>query len=286
MRRAFTLLEVLTVTAIMAVLALVLFPVFTAARQAAKRSHCVSNFHQVTLATNLYLIDYDDRFMPAAHSPMALHDAKQDRTWVQTLLPYTRSFAPFQCPADHGVRPRPEGVFDQDLSPTDTYERFYEASMRSDIGFNYLYLSPVVKDGDEWQAEPKFISQVETHTQTILFSDSVWARNERGLPYGGGNYLIVPPCRFEQVGTSRLDTFQTSRGRAQFFTVTEGWQEEPSSAYVFGGAWPWHAGRMNVARVDGSVTTLTPTQLSAGCDVRDSWQGLIEDSGAYVWDLK
>lgn len=286
LKRAFTLTELLVAVAIVALLSVVLFPVLASAKAAANKVACVSNFHQVTLATSLYLADYEDRFPPVSHDPASVHDASKDRTWVQLLLPYTNSFQVFQCPADHGARRRPDGVFDVDVTPGDTYSRYYEASLRSDIGFNYLYLSPMIKDRYGWTAQPRNTSQIAEHTATILFTDSVWARTSDGRPVGGGNYLVVPPCRYEQVGDRVVDTFQAPSGRIQFFTTSEGWQEEPTSAYVFGGAWPWHSGKMNVARVDGSVRSMTPDQMSAGCDQQPGWQGYINDRDAYLWDLR
>jgi prepilin-type N-terminal cleavage/methylation domain-containing protein len=61
MRRAFTLIELLVVIAIIAILAAILFPVFTSARKAAWKSHDLSNFKQLGMGLQMYLGDYDDR---------------------------------------------------------------------------------------------------------------------------------------------------------------------------------------------------------------------------------
>ena len=61
MRRAFTLIELLVVIAIITILAAILFPVFSSAKHAAKRSACLSNLRQIALANELYITDHDDR---------------------------------------------------------------------------------------------------------------------------------------------------------------------------------------------------------------------------------
>lgn len=60
-RRGFTLIELLIVVTIIAILAAILFPVFSRARDAAKKSQCTSNLRQAGFAFALYLDSYDDR---------------------------------------------------------------------------------------------------------------------------------------------------------------------------------------------------------------------------------
>src|SRR4051812_39546891 len=47
-RAGFTLIELLVVIAVVAILAALLFPVFAQARATARKSVCLSNFHQLT----------------------------------------------------------------------------------------------------------------------------------------------------------------------------------------------------------------------------------------------
>jgi prepilin-type N-terminal cleavage/methylation domain-containing protein/prepilin-type processing-associated H-X9-DG protein len=60
-RRAFTLIELLVVIAIIAVLASILFPVFTRARERAQAAACVSQLKQFGAAFFLYANDYGGR---------------------------------------------------------------------------------------------------------------------------------------------------------------------------------------------------------------------------------
>jgi len=60
-KKGFTLIELLVVIAIIAILAAILFPVFAQAREKARQASSMSNVKQITLATIMYMSDYDQR---------------------------------------------------------------------------------------------------------------------------------------------------------------------------------------------------------------------------------
>jgi type II secretory pathway pseudopilin PulG len=273
----------LTVLAIILVLAGVLFPVFLSAKSAAKKSQCLSNMRQSQLATNLYMVDYDEYFMPVNHRPASPPNSRFDRTWVQLLLPYARSFGIFNCPSDSSIKERPETTFDQDLVPGDVYSQYYSASMRTNMGYNYLYLAPIVLRNGRWVCEPRSLNDVTDTSSTLLFVDSVWDRLPDGRPVGGGNWLVVPPCRYSSLNPP-VDTFSTAH---TVYSPTTGWDaSDPRSPHVYGNAWPWHSGRVNVVHVDSSATSVPIKLLAKGCNVRDRWGGSISDPNDYMWDLR
>jgi len=282
--RAFTLPELLVVSAILIVMAGILAPVVLASRAAGLKTVCILHFRDAALATQLYTTDYDDRFMPPNYQLGMSETSKTDKTWVQLLLPYIGSFDIFRCPADPGARPRLDTSFDQDLVPGDTYSEYYTASLRSNIGYNYVYLAPVVKLSNSWVAESKTTTQVASNS--LLFADSVWAVDANGHPTGGGRWLVNPPCRYEVDESGRkTDTFRDGSSGGAIFTYDGGWQPgDADSPMRYGGAWPFHMERINIARLDGGVNSVSPAQYSVGCDVEPNWDGFITDSGAYIWN--
>jgi len=103
-RVGFTLIELLVVIAIIAILAAILFPVFSQAREKARQSSCLSNTKQVALAIAQYTTDYDERF-PAGNHPdnntcNGVPYRYGWRGWVVNVLwPYVRNPQLFACPS-------------------------------------------------------------------------------------------------------------------------------------------------------------------------------------------
>jgi len=93
--RAFTLIELLVVIAIISVLAAILFPVFSRAKEAAKKTHCLSNSKQLTLGVVMYTGDVDDVLPPVAYPT-------NSTLWVDLIQPYVGNKQVRICPDDQG----------------------------------------------------------------------------------------------------------------------------------------------------------------------------------------
>lgn len=103
MKRAFTLIELLVVIAIIAILAAILFPVFAQAKEAAKKTACLSNARQIGISLKLYLGDFDDT-MPIFYAYNSIPPAGQvGHKGVEVeLLPYSKNKDIFRSPFDVG----------------------------------------------------------------------------------------------------------------------------------------------------------------------------------------
>ena len=98
----FTLIELLVVIAIIAILAAILFPVFSRARAKARQTACLSNVKQLMLGTEIYCQDHDDMLIPSGHRTPGGGTPNTALLWPAYVSPYVRNTELFVCPDARG----------------------------------------------------------------------------------------------------------------------------------------------------------------------------------------
>jgi len=97
-RRGFTLIELLVVIAIIAILAAILFPVFARAREKARQTSCLSNVKQLNLGLQMYIQDYDEKFMTYYWGEGNAGNPNS-ATWWGGIYPYVKNLQIYACPS-------------------------------------------------------------------------------------------------------------------------------------------------------------------------------------------
>jgi prepilin-type N-terminal cleavage/methylation domain-containing protein/prepilin-type processing-associated H-X9-DG protein len=170
-RPGFTLIELLVVIAIIAILAAILFPVFSGAREKARAISCASNLKNLGTAVMMYAQDYDERLPLTAY---AIATPPFFLNWHDIIDPYVKNKQIWLCPSSSIP------VNDANGKPTSHfgYNAFYLNGLRADFG-NYVTAAGVS------------LAAVNEPAATVLLAD---ARASKANSYCGpdGKYLLAP----------------------------------------------------------------------------------------------
>ena len=170
---AFTLIELLVVIAIIAILAGMLLPALSRAKQAGKSAGCISNLRQFILATHLYINDHS--VYPILADPgFGTPNSPTTKIWYDYIAPYTANRLTndlYRC-LDYPGHTRIRGIVFDSPENNDMGSYGYNALGASDGIGNGFGLG-----GRFGRTDEHFIairdSQVRVPSQMVAFGDSV-----------------------------------------------------------------------------------------------------------------
>lgn len=208
-RSAFTLIELLVVIAIIAILAAILFPVFAQAKEAAKKTVCVSNLKQMNLAWTMYATDSDGAAMLAydytGNTPgcdwigwWGCHDPATDTIVTNSsyLHPYTKSEGLKACPT---------------YKPTDA------GWGNTGYGYNYMSFPGTTLGSDSLPtAALTNESEIEAPSETITFAEA-----SRWDLWSGGP-VVITGSAYIQYPSSRTPTIHARHSESSTVAWADG----------------------------------------------------------------
>ncbi len=207
--QAFTLIELLVVIAIIAILAAILFPVFAQAKEAAKRTACLSNVKNLGLAFFMYAGDNDDNTPIQSYekSPGGLDGTGHYDYWYLNMDTYVKDWNMWLCPdrtdsfsatsyANDTAANDPYGCFDN-VNPTGKCLGYgLEDGIASDAGFGLLQTSTVDANGVTLRPG-RSTTEVVAPANMVAFGDS-W--DSPSMSVAMDNILSTRPDGFPTSG--------------------------------------------------------------------------------------
>ncbi len=207
-RRGFTLVELLTVIAIIGVLAAILVPVASRVRYSARISQCASNLRQIFMAFELYAVDHQNKW-PPIRIPAA------DQNFPYLLRDYVPMKSKYGGGAALNIYMCPEGVLQNSSKASVSY-----------YGVNkYLYgEGSSIGISDEMAKDtPK--SRVTSPSRTILLADTCIQSNGNpasSIGYGSGGIpgTLQGPTPAEKKHAKGSANIAYADGHVKFFPNT------------------------------------------------------------------
>lgn len=223
--RGFTLIELLVVIAIIAILAAMLFPVFSQAKSAGKKAACLSQQRQIGIALTLYRDDNDGNVFFFAHNvdpsrtqPLQPWGATRENRWWNQIQPYMKNTKILASPSDPSPKPSPleDGQAGRPLVPRSyVANRALEGLNESAVEATSAVVHVTIKNGqydDSWFEPPKNLYNKSATTPPVLALDlqnrgvnmTYFDGHARWEPKG---WLLSDPCGLPWSGVDLMRSF-------------------------------------------------------------------------------
>ena len=166
MERAFTLVEMLVVIAIIAILAALLLPALGRGKESARSVSCMNNLHQLALATSAYTLDANGS-VPVFRTWLAKVGSGDLTTGG--LYPYLKSKAVYRCPTEN---------FSSKKFPVYTIPNLNPRNYSYAMSCGYCHTTDTAK--------------MRTASKTLLFMEANMATNDySGLVGPDGGFMTA-----------------------------------------------------------------------------------------------
>ena len=180
-QKGFTLIELLVVIAIIAILAAILFPVFSKVRENARRTVCLSNEKQIGLGILQYVQDTDEQYPQLrgddkGASTYGGNGSETDWWWSQAIYPYVKSVNVYTCPSNPDTGP---------VCPN-------KATFSPQLHESYVMNSRVAQPHGWWNSGGSSLASVEEPSQKIMVCEST------------GNEFPSPDYMWPEINTTDM----------------------------------------------------------------------------------